>query len=201
MFRNRTDAGKQLAKKLSEFKNAVVLGVPRGGVVVAATVAKELKAKLSILIVKKLPAPDNEELAIGAVAEDGTRVLNAFLIRQIGVSKDYIEAETQVKAREIRIRMEKYGVKSPNLRGKNVIIVDDGMATGSTMLAAVKFVLKQKAKSVTVAVPVASVDSINLVKDEAEVIVLDIPLDFHAVGEFYKEFKQVTDEDVKRLLS
>ncbi|HLC51280.1 MAG TPA: phosphoribosyltransferase family protein [archaeon] len=201
MFKNRVDAGKRLAKKLAHFKNPVILGVPRGGVVVAATVAKELKAKLSAIIVRKLPAPDNEELAIGAVAEDGTRILNAFLIRQIDVSRDYVEKETEVKMREIKKRMELYGIKTPSLRGRTVIIVDDGMATGSTMLAAIKFVLKHNAKSVIVAVPVASVDSINFVKDEAEVIVLEIPLDFRAVGEFYKEFEQVTDEEVKKLLS
>ena len=201
MFKNRVDAGKRLAKKLAHFKNSVILGVPRGGVVVAAAVAKELKAKLSAIIVRKLPAPDNEELAIGAVAEDGTRILNAFLIRQIDVSRDYVEKETEVKMREIKKRMELYGIKTPSLRGRTVIIVDDGMATGSTMLAAIKFVLKHNAKSVIVAVPVASVDSINFVKDEAEVIVLEIPLDFRAVGEFYKEFEQVTDEEVKKLLS
>ncbi|MBI2141590.1 phosphoribosyltransferase [Candidatus Woesearchaeota archaeon] len=200
MFQDRLEAGRQLAAKLVEnkgSKNAIVLGIPRGGVEVAYALARELKAKLGIAVSKKLPFPGNPELAIGAVAFGGVVSMDDSFALQHGVGKDYVEVEKKKLAAEIKRRYSAYGVKFPNVKGKTAVVVDDGMATGHTVLAAVRAVRKGKPKRIIVAVPVSSQQAAGLLKAEAdEVICLDTPEWFMAVGEFYRSFPQLTDEDV-----
>ncbi|MBI2547363.1 MAG: phosphoribosyltransferase [Candidatus Aenigmarchaeota archaeon] len=200
MFQDRFEAGKQLAAKLSKYKGSkdvVVLGIPRGGVEVAYTVAKELKARLGIAVAKKLAFPGNPELAIGAVAFGGVVSLDDSFVLQYGVGKDYIGAEKRKLAAEIKRRYLAYGVKFPNVKGRIAVVVDDGMATGHTVLAAVRAVRKDKPKKIIVAVPVSSQHAAELLRAEAdEVICLDTPEWFMAVGEFYRSFPQLTDEEV-----
>ncbi len=204
MFTDRIDAGRQLAAKLSGYsnrKNVLVLGIPRGGVEVAYAIAKELNVKLGIAVSKKLSFPGNPELAIGAVAFGGVVSLDDSFVLQHGVGKDYVEAEKKKLAAEIRRRYLAYGVKFPNVKGKIAVVVDDGMATGHTVLAAVKAVRNDKPKKIIVAVPVSSQQAAGLLRAEAdEVICLDTPDFFMAVGEFYRSFPQLTDEDVLRYL-
>ncbi len=200
MFQDRFEAGKQLAAKLSKYKGSkavLVLGIPRGGVEVAYAIAKELKVKLGIAVSKKLAFPGNPELAIGAVAFGGVVSLDDSFVLQYGVGKDYIEAEKKKLAAGIRRRYLAYGVKFPNVKGKTAVVVDDGMATGHTVLAAVKAARKGKPKKIVVAVPVSSQQAFELAKAEAdEVICIDTPEFFMAVGEFYRSFPQLTDDDV-----
>ncbi|MBI2550129.1 phosphoribosyltransferase [Candidatus Woesearchaeota archaeon] len=200
MFQDRIDAGRQLAAKLSKYKgrkDAVVLGIPRGGVEIAYAIAKELKVKLGIAVSKKLPFPGNPELAVGAVAFGGVVSLDDSFVLQHGVGKDYVEAEKKKLAAEIKRRYLAYGIKFPNVKGKTTVVADDGMATGHTVLAAVRALRKGKPKRIVVAVPVSSQQAAELLRAEAdEVICLDTPEFFMAVGEFYRSFSQLTDEDV-----
>lgn len=200
MFQDRIDAGRQLAAKLSKYKDSkdvIVLGIPRGGVEVAYATAKELKVKLGIAVSKKLPFPGNPELAIGAVAFGGVVSMDDSFAVQHGVGKDYVEAEKKKLTAEIKRRYLAYGVKFPNVKGKTAVVVDDGMATGHTVLAAVRAVRKGKPKKIIVAVPVSSRQAAELLRAEAdEVICLDTPEWFMAVGEFYRSFPQLTDEEV-----
>ena len=189
-----------MAAKLVKYKgrkDAVVLGIPRGGVEVAYAIAKELNVKLGIAVSKKIPSPGNLELAIGAVAFGGVVSLDKGFAFSYGVGKDYIESETRKLAAEIKRRYLAYGVKFPNVKGKIAVVVDDGMATGHTVLAAVRAVRKGKPKRVIVAVPVSSRQAADLVKADAdEIICLDVPDFFMAVGNFYRNFPQLADEDV-----
>ncbi|MBI3037208.1 phosphoribosyltransferase [Candidatus Woesearchaeota archaeon] len=200
MFQDRFDAGKQLAARLSKYKGSkdvIVVGIPRGGVEVAYAVAKELKVKLSIAVSKKLPFPGNPELAIGAVAFGGVMSLDDSFALQHGVGKDYVEAEKKKLAAEIKRRYLAYGINFPSVKGKTAVVVDDGMATGHTVLAAVRAVRKGKPRRIVVAVPVSSQSAVELLRSECdEVICLDMPEWFMAVGEFYRSFPQLTDEDI-----
>jgi putative phosphoribosyl transferase len=157
-FSDRIDAGKRLASTLENFagKNVIVLAIPRGGVVIGYEIAKSLNVPLDVIIPRKIGAPDNPELAIGAMTEDGTIILDENLIKYIGVPKDYVKEESELQKREIERRLKFYRKNEPypNLRGQDVIIVDDGIATGSTMKAALASVKNRGAKNVTVAVPV-----------------------------------------------
>ena len=199
MFADRIDAAKQLAEKLSSFKgeNVVVLGLPRGGVPVAAEVARALGAPLDIIIVRKLGAPGDPEFAIGAISEGGEEVLERE------VENEYLESEKKTQQERIRAYAEKFRRDRGmlDLSGKTAVLVDDGIATGATMRAAIKAAKGRGASRVIVATPVAAPDTIERIKQEAdEVVVLEKPAYFMAVGQFYADFPQVSDEEVVRLL-
>ena len=205
LFRDRVEAGIKLAKRLEKFRreNVVVLAIPRGGVVVGFQVAKYLNAPLDIVIPRKLGALDNPELAIGAISQDGSTILNQELIKALGVSNEYIELEKRRQLAEIKRRLTKYrgSVKYPDLKNKVIILVDDGIATGATVLAAVKFIKKLGAKKIVVATPVAPPDAVKKLRTEVdEVITLETPELFFAIGQFYEDFEQISDEEVIELL-
>jgi predicted phosphoribosyltransferase len=184
-------------------KGAVVLAVPRGGVVVGFEVARALGIHLDVLITKKIGAPENPELAIGAVAEDGTTILDEELARRLRVSKEYISAEIERQKWEIKRRLVAYrgDVPYPRLENREVILVDDGVATGATLKASLKLLRKKGAKPITVAVPVGPPSTIEELQQEADrVVCLYTPEPFYAIGEFYEDFEQTSDEEVTKLL-
>ena len=204
-FNDRVDAGKRLASELADFKgkDALVLAIPRGGVVVGYEIAKALNLPLDVIIPRKIGAPDNPELAIGAVTEDGTTILDKSLIAYIGVPQYYIEEESERQRQEIQRRLKVYRQNEPypNLKGRNVIIVDDGIATGSTMKAALASVKNRGAKSVTIAIPVGPPSTIGELEKIADRVVCPYtPEYFQAIGQFYSDFGQTTDEEVIDLL-
>ena len=202
MFENRFDAGTQLAKKLAKYKNenVIVLAIPRGGLPIGALVAKDLNAPLDVVLTKKIGHPTNKEYAIGAVGLE-----NIILTNSLNIEKSYIDAETARIRKTLRDRYNQYYKhQSPsNLKNKTVIIVDDGVATGSTLLATVELVYKQKPSKIVVAIPVAPVSAIHKISNTQnvdEVICILIPDNFHAVGQFYKEFEQVSDQEAIHIL-
>ena len=204
-FADRLDAGKRLASALENFagENAIVLAIPRGGVIVGYEIAKALNLPLDVIIPRKIGAPDNPELAIGAMTEDGTIILDGNLIAFMGVPEDYIKEESERQKREIERRLKFYRQNEPypNLRDHDIIIVDDGIATGSTMKAALASVKNRGAKTVTVAVPVGPPSTIKELKKQADrVVCLYTPEYFQAIGQFYRDFSQTTDEEVIQLL-
>ncbi|MDG0817402.1 erythromycin esterase family protein [Bdellovibrio svalbardensis] len=201
IFQDRHEAGEALGRKLLSYKeeNPLILAIPRGGVPIAAAVAKILGADMDLLMVKKIGAPNNPELAIGAVSESGEPWLNKKLIRRLNVNTKKIEATLAEKTSEVRNQMKKFRGDSPikEVKGRTLIVVDDGIATGATLQAAVELLKTRKPKKIIVAAPVApksSVEEILRVADE--VICLETPEPFHAVGNFYHDFTQVEDEDV-----
>ena len=205
MFQNRIDAGKKLAKKLSEYGgcDVVVLAIPRGGVIVGFEVAKELNAPLDIVIPRKIGAPNNPELAIGAVTQDGTVMLNSEVVLFLGVQEEYIEDEKRKQIKEIERRMKKYRGDAvyPKLEGKIVILVDDGLATGATTRAAIASIRRQKPSMLILAIPVGPRDTIDGLKREVDKIVfLSTPEPFYAIGQFYLNFEQTTDDEVVNIL-
>jgi putative phosphoribosyl transferase len=204
-FADKVDAGKRLASAMRDVagKNGIVLAIPRGGVVVGYEIAQALNLPLDVIIPRKIGAPDNPELAIGAITEDGTIILDDNLIKYIGVQRDYIKAESERQKHEIERRLKLYRQNEPypSLKGLNVIIVDDGIATGSTMKAALASVKNRGASTVTVAVPVGPPSTIKELKKQADkVVCLYTPEYFSAIGQFYVDFTQTTDEEVIRLL-
>ena len=204
-FTDRIDAGKRLASELKDFagKNGIVLAIPRGGVVVGFEIAKALNLQLDVIIPRKIGAPENPELAIGAVAEDGTTILDNQLIKYLAVSKEYIAIEIQRQKHEIgrRLKLYRQDASYPNLKDLDVIVVDDGIATGSTMKAALASVRNRGASSVTVAVPVGPPSTIEELNELADrVVCLYTPEYFQAIGEFYNDFSQTPDEEVIKLL-
>lgn len=205
MFQDRQDAGQQLAQHLLQYKNkkeVLVLGIPRGGIVVAAEVAKQLHAPLDILVIKKLGAPGNEELAIGAVSVDSS-YLDKDTLHSLGVSQKYLQKEMKKKQQEAKQRVAYLREKKSfySVKNKIVILVDDGIATGATMIMAIQIMKKQAVKKIIIAVPVAPSETINKLHDVAdEVICLQQPILFFAIGQFYHDFQQVEDEEVKRYL-
>jgi len=205
-FTDRIDAGKRLASVLKDFtgKNGIVLAIPRGGVVVGFEIAKALNLQLDVIIPRKIGSPENPELGIGAVAEDGTTILDNQLIKYLAVSKEYIAIETQRQKHEIgrRLKLYRQDASYPNIKGLDVIVVDDGIATGSTMKAALASVRNRGASSVTVAVPVGPPSTIEELNELADrVVCLYTPEYFQAIGEFYNDFSQTPDEEVIRLLN
>ena len=204
LLKNRVESGKQLAQALkTSSENAIVLAVPRGGVVVGYEVAKSLGIPLDVIVTKKIGAPDNPELAIGAVAEDGTFILDEDLARRLYVPKEYISEEVERMRQEIQRRLVRYrgNVPYPSLKGREVIVVDDGVATGSTLKAALRLLRHKGAKTVTVAVPVGPPDTIRELEKLADrVVVLQTPEPFYAIGQFYLDFAQTSDEEVSELL-
>jgi putative phosphoribosyl transferase len=204
LFANRINAGKRLAEALKPAgKDAIVLAIPRGGVVVGYEVAHALNLPLDVIITKKISVPDNPELAIGAVAEDGTAIIDQHLVRQLAVPKQYLDEEAKRQTEEIRNRLKIYRGDTPYPRvlNREVILIDDGVATGSTLRAALKVLKGKGAKSVTVAVPVGPPDTIAELKHEADrVVCLLTPEPFYAIGQFYENFDQTSHEEVTRLL-
>jgi putative phosphoribosyl transferase len=203
-FTDRNEAGNKLALALEDFKgNGIVLAIPRGGVVVGYVIAEKLGLPLDVIIPRKIGAPNNPELAIGAVAEDGTAILDNNLIRYLGVSTKFIIEETERQKQEIhrRLRLYRQDGGYPNVKGLDVIVVDDGIATGSTMKAALASVKNRGAHSVTVAVPVGPPKTIEELEKIADrVVCLYTPEFFQAIGQFYSDFSQTQDEEVIELL-
>lgn len=205
MLTDRREAGELLAKALSPLagQDAVVLAIPRGGVVVGEIVARALDAPLDVVVPRKIGAPGNPELGLGAVAP-GVQVLDEDLIRDLRVSQDYLDREIAAEEREIDRRSALYrdGRSSVPVQGKVAIIVDDGVATGGTAVAAARWARAQGAGRVVVAVPVAPSPAVARLSAEAdEVVVLFTPEPFYAVGQWYRDFDQVSDEEVVGILS
>lgn len=205
LFRDRVEAGKRLASALADFagKDAIVLAIPRGGVVVGFEVARVLDVPLDVIIPRKIGAPDNPELAIGAMTEDGTIILDESLVKYLRVPEDYVHGESERQKLEIERRLKLYrgDVAYPSLKNRDVIIVDDGIATGSTMKAALASIRKRGAKIIVVAIPVGPPSTIRELEKEADrVVCLYTPESFYAIGQFYEDFAQTTDEEVISLL-
>lgn len=196
MFRNRTDAGTRLAEKLKKFKKepGIIMAVPRGGVPVAYAVAKELNLPVELVLTKKIGHPLNKEYAIGAAS-----LTDYFIIPHEGVTDHYIESELQL----IRSRLKEMqktlqaDTLPENYEGKTLLIIDDGIATGNTILGTIKLLRKNRPGKIVIAAPVASEPAVEMLAKEAdEVIVLLIPSEFYGVGAFYEDFRQVSDEEV-----
>lgn len=206
LFHDRAQAGRLLAFELSRYanrKDVIVLGLPRGGVPVAHEVAARLHAPLDVFVVRKLGVPGHRELAMGAIATGGVRVLNHEILASLDISREALEAVAAAEEQELRRREQAYRGHgaSPEIRGKTVILVDDGIATGSTMRAALAALRKQGPARVVVAVPTAAAASCQELQGQAdEVVCLMTPRDFYAVGQWYEDFSQTTDEEVTRLL-
>lgn len=198
-FKDRTDAGHRLAEAMEDrvVDADIVLAIPRGGLPLGRAVADELGLPLDIVVASKIGAPHNPEFAIGSAASDGSAWLDEETIDQLGVDAEYIDREREREAKNARTKAERYRGEreAPDLQGKTVVVVDDGVATGSTAIAAVRMVREQGAESVVLAVPVGPPDTINELKAEAnEVICVTTPSHFRAVGQFYERFGQVSDE-------
>jgi predicted phosphoribosyltransferase len=206
-FHDRTDAGRRLAGKLAPYANrpdVLVLALPRGGVPVAAEVAHALNAPMDVFLVRKLGLPGQEELAMGAVATGGVRVLNESLVRMLGVSGAVIEAVAAREEQELarRERLYRGDRPPPAIGGRTVILVDDGLATGASMLAAIRALRQQQPAGIVVAVPTAAPETCKALKGEVDEVVCAItPEPFYSVGLWYENFSQTTDDEVRRLLA
>lgn len=205
-FADRAEAGRVLAGKLSEYsgrKDVIVLALPRGGVPVAAAVAGAIHAPLDVFVVSKLGTPWEPELAMGAVAEGSVEILDLSLVNVLGISRQDIGEVAATARRELenRARLYRGGSRAPELEGRTVILVDDGIATGCSILAAIAAIRRQNAARIVVAVPVAPASGCNAIRMEAdEVISVAEPEIFFAVSQWYEDFTQISDEDVRRLL-
>ena len=206
-FHDRREAGQLLARRLSGYKdrdNVVVLALPRGGVPVAYEIARELKAPLDVYVVRKLGVPWHPELAMGAIAGRGTEVLNTDVVAAYNIPPHVIRAVAERERRELDRRLHEYRGNRPplDLRNRIVILVDDGLATGSTMRAAVQAIRLDRPHAVVVAVPVAASQTCRDFQDQVDdIICLRTPPDFAAVGYWYEDFSQTTDTEVRELLS
>ncbi len=207
-FQNRQEAGEVLVQKLKRTKlgsssSLIVCAIPRGGVIVGAILAKSLGAKLTALPIKKIPAPTNPELAIGAVGTWGAPLFDRPLIAALQISQKFLAEQVKVAKAEVARREIEYGIgRRPSFSQKTVILTDDGVATGATINLAAKLIKSLKPKKLILAVPVAPVSKIpEFEKKFDKVLVLLTPSDFTAVGQFYYDFPQVTDEEVKQLLA
>lgn len=206
-FRDRREAGRQLAARLQRYRNqprTVVLGLPRGGVVPAAEVAVALQLPLDVIIARKIGAPGNAELAIGAIAEGGEAYLNEEGLALTGTPREYVSEEIEHQRREIARRQERFrNGRALSLFDKaTVILVDDGVATGSTVIAAIRALRHQGVARLVLAIPVAPPDTVEVLRHMVdELVVLSTPMMFWAVGAFYDEFDQVSDDEVCELLA
>ena len=204
-FKNRHEAGIKLAEQLKKYKgnkDAIVLAIPRGGVEIGYEIAKFLGAELDIIVTKKIGLPDDDEFAIGSVAPDKKVMVNEETIRIYNVSKEYIAETTREIGREIERRYRAYRGKYelPVLKGRIVILTDDGIATGFTTKAAVEYVKSQKPKKLILAVPVAPLDFTKQIKKEVEFVCLHSTDKFYSISQFYDNFQQLEDEEVKKYL-
>lgn len=206
-FKNRTQAGSELAGKLKDYAgrdDLVVLGLARGGIPVAYEVAKRLRAPLDVFVVRKLGVPGQEELAFGAIASGGTRVLNQGLVRVLGITPSMIERITEREELELDRREKLYRGSGPprEIRGRTVIIVDDGLATGATMHAAVRALRKLEPKAIVVAAPVCARETAAEFEKDADTLCICAitPEPFYGVGMWYQDFSQTGDDEVRELL-
>lgn len=206
IFKSRLEAGKRLAEALKAYNNssdAIVIGLPRGGVVLAAEIAKELNIPLDIICARKIGAPYNPEFGIGAISESGGLFLDNDTIENLDIDPEYIQNEIKSQKKESARRANLYrGERLPlNLKNKIVILVDDGIATGATMKASIQTAKQLNAKKIIVAVPVAPPDTLTEIKELTdEVVCLSAPSFFMAVGQFYEQFEQTTDDEVIQLM-
>jgi len=206
-FRDRAEAGRALARALSHYAgrdDVVVLALPRGGVPVGHEVAKQLGAPLDVFLVRKLGVPGHEELAMGAIASGGVLVLDEGVLRWLGISEQQLQKTLAKELDELRRREAAYrdGRRLPDLKGKTVILVDDGLATGASMQAAARAVRRHEPARIVIAVPVASRATCDKFRDEVDDVVCAItPVPFHAVGNWYEDFSQTTDDEVRELLA
>ncbi len=208
LFKDRIDAGARLADNLSEYRsqNPLVLALPRGGVPVGFQIAKALHLRLDVLVVRKLGSPGNPEFGIGAIAQEGIEILDKDAISYLGISNVEIEKVEDTERKELTRRVEKYRGNSsfPKLEDETVILVDDGIATGVTMMAAIMAVLHEAPIKLIVAVPVCSRKTMitvrAIIRPFDEIVSLLTPDEFSTVGEWYKSFPQVTDEEVIQML-
>ncbi len=204
VFSDRFEAGELLARKLAVYRDdpdTIVVALPRGGVPVAQVIAKTLHLPMDIFFVKKIPSPYNPEAAIGAISENGMEYINERAVAMLNVARPYIDEQEAKILEGIRQKRAIYNKPRLDVQGKRVILVDDGVATGASMYLAAKALKAEGAKEVIIAVPVAPPDSIALLKEAADgVVVIDVPADFMAVGQFYRDFHQLSNEEVKELL-
>lgn len=206
-FRDRTEAGQQLGELLSPYAgrdDVLILALPRGGIPVALAVARALDVPMDILNVRKLGYPGQEELAMGAIATGGIRVVNDEVVRMLQIPQDVIDRAAEEESHELERREQVYrgGRPPPDLQGRTVILIDDGIATGSTIRAAIAAVRQQGPARVVVAIPVAPAEVCEQLRREAdEVVCLRAPEAFLAIGLFYESFPQLTDEEVRQLLA
>lgn len=206
LFRNRTDAGRKLAEMLTAYadrSDVLVLALPRGGVPVGFEVARALNVPLDVFLVRKLGLPGHEELAMGAIASGGVRVLNSEVVSRLGISDEVLDEVAANELRELKRRERAYrgDRPAPVLEGRTVILVDDGLATGSSMRAAVAALREQNPARVVMAVPVAPPDTYAAFQRETdEAICVEMPEPFYAVGSWYQDFSQTTDDEVRELL-
>lgn len=207
LFSDRHDAGRQLAVRLQRLAGRpglIVLGLPRGGVPVAYEVALALRAPLEVFVVRKIGVPSHEELAMGAVASDGMRVVNQDVVRQFGISRQTFDAITEEEEREVLRRDREYrlGRPFPTISGATVIVVDDGVATGSTMFAAVHALREFGPESIIVATPVIARETMRTIARVADLVeYVASPEPFYGVGAHYEDFSQTPDDEVRRLLA
>ena len=206
-FRDRAEAGHTLARALAHYAgrdDVVVLALPRGGVPVGYEVAKELGAPLDVFLVRKLGVPGHEELAMGAIASGGVLVLDEGVLRWLGISEHQLQKTLAKELDELRRREDAYrdGRPLPDLKGKTVILVDDGLATGASMQAAARAVRRHEPARIVIAVPVASRATCDKFRDEVDEVVCAVtPAPFHAVGNWYEDFSQTSDDEVRELLA
>jgi len=210
MWQSRVEAGQQLAQKLGEIpkqelprESLIILGIPRGGVIVGHQVATLLRSPLDVVVTKKIGAPGNSELAIGAVGALGEPVIDEELAKRVGADETYLQRQITELRSEVLRRVKEYrGDKpTPDLKNKVVVITDDGVATGATIKAAIEILRQENPQKIIVAVPVISKEALREIEALAdEVVYLEAPELFFAVGQFYQEFEQITDEEVKELL-
>jgi putative phosphoribosyl transferase len=207
LFHDRAHAGAELARRLTTYRgqdDVLVLGLPRGGVPVAYEVARELGAPLDIFLVRKLGVPGHDELAMGAIASGGVRVLNSSVVRTLGIPSAAIDRVAAEEQRELERREALYrqGRAPADVQGRTVILVDDGLATGSTIRAAVAALRPRGARKIVVAVPVAAPETCDEFRAEVdEIVCAETPDPFFAVGQFYVDFSQTTDQEVQDLLA
>jgi putative phosphoribosyl transferase len=206
-FHDRTDAGKKLAQEIARQlgapKNLIILGLPRGGIPVGLEIARELKAPFDIFLVRKLGTPGHEELAMGALAYGGVVTLNEDIIHNLRIPKELIEIEIRKEQQELERRNSLYrsGGRPPEVKGKSVILVDDGVATGASARAAIAALRKQVPAQIIVAVPVAPQDVYDTLAEADKIICLATPEPFYGVGMHYDNFSQLTDNEVKMALA
>lgn len=205
-FKDRRDAGRQLARRLSHYasdSDVVVLGIPHGGVPVAFEVAQALHAPLDVFLSGKLGVPGNEELAFGALADNGSRVLDESIISTLGITPEQIQQITESAEKDLMEQAQLYRKTRPalNLEGKTVILIDDGIATGASIYAATQALRQMHPRMLVIAVPVAPPSTCSWLRTKVDaLVVLHAPMQFQAVGEFYRDFSQTSDQEVIELL-